>query len=103
MKATGEVMAIGTTFEEAIMKAVRGAEIGHSSLNDETCAGQDTETIRARLHDCTDERIFVVYEALKRGITIDEIYGITKIDRWFLSKLNNSRQNGRASGAMQSS
>ncbi|NLT15661.1 MAG: carbamoyl-phosphate synthase large subunit [Clostridiales bacterium] len=89
MKATGEVMAIGTTFEEAIMKAVRGAEIGHNSLNDKTCAGQDTETIRARLHDCTDERIFVVYEALKRGITIDEIFAITKIDRWFLSKLRN--------------
>ncbi|NLA86555.1 MAG: carbamoyl-phosphate synthase large subunit, partial [Clostridiales bacterium] len=89
MKATGEVMAIGTTFEEAIMKAVRGAEIGHDSLNDKTCAGQDTETIRARLYDCTDERIFVVYEALKRGISLDEIYSITKIDRWFLSKLNN--------------
>ena len=89
MKATGEVMAIGTTFEEAIMKAVRGAEIGHNSLNDKICAGQDTETIRARLSDCTDERIFVVYEALKRGITIDEIFNVTKIDRWFVSKLRN--------------
>jgi carbamoyl-phosphate synthase large subunit len=89
MKATGEVMAIGITFEEALMKAVRGAEIGHDSLNDKICVGQDTETIRARLYDCTDERIFVVYEALKRGISIDEIYNITKIDRWFLSKLNN--------------
>jgi carbamoyl-phosphate synthase large subunit len=87
MKATGEVMAIGTTFEEAIMKAVRGAEIGHNSLSDKLCAGQSTETIRARLHDCTDERIFVVYEALKRGIGIDEIFSITRIDRWFLSKL----------------
>lgn len=89
MKATGEVMAIGTTFEEAIMKSVRGAEIGHDSLNDKICKKQDTETIRARLHDCTDERIFVVYEALKRGISIDDIFDITKIDRWFLSKLNN--------------
>jgi carbamoyl-phosphate synthase large subunit len=89
MKATGEVMAIGTTFEEAIMKAVRGAEIGHDSLNDKICKTQDTETIRARLHDCTDERIFVVYEALKRGISMDEIFSITKIDRWFLSKLHN--------------
>jgi carbamoyl-phosphate synthase large subunit len=49
----------------------------------------DTETIRARLHDCTDERIFVVYEALRRGISKDEIFQITKIDRWFLSKLYN--------------
>jgi carbamoyl-phosphate synthase large subunit len=100
MKATGEVMAIGVTFEEAIMKAVRGAEIGHDSLNDKICAGQDTETIRRRLHDCTDERIFVVYEALKRGITIDEIFSITKIDRWFLSKLSNlvKMDNALASG-----
>jgi carbamoyl-phosphate synthase large subunit len=89
MKATGEVMAIGTTFEEAIMKAVRGAEIGHDSLIDKICRGQDTETIRRRLHDCTDERIFVVYEALSRGITTDEIHEITKIDHCFLSKLNN--------------
>ncbi len=89
MKATGEVMAIGTTFEEAIMKAVRGAEISHDSLNDKICMTQDVETIRRRLHDCTDERIFVVYEALKRGISTDEIFTITRIDRWFLNKLMN--------------
>lgn len=87
MKATGEVMAIATTFEEAIMKAVRGAEIGYDSLNDKTCASQDNQTILSRLHDCTDERIFVVYEALKRGFSEDDIYSITKIDKWFLSKL----------------
>ena len=89
MKATGEVMAIGTTFEEAIMKAVRGAEIGHDSLLDKVCMGQDDATIRARLHDCTDERIFVVYEAMRRGVSIEEIFSITKIDCWFLSKLFN--------------
>lgn len=89
MKATGEVMAIGTTFEEALMKAVRGAEISHDSLNDKICRSQDDETIKNRLSDCTDERIFVVYEALKRGISVDEIFSITKIDRWFLKKLLN--------------
>lgn len=89
MKATGEVMAIGTTFEEALMKAVRGAEISHDSLNDKICRRQDDETIKNRLHDCTDERIFVVYEALMRGISVDEIFAITKIDRWFLKKLLN--------------
>ena len=57
MKATGEVMAIGTTFEEAIMKAVRGAEIGHDSLLDKICMSQDDATIRARLNECTDERM----------------------------------------------
>jgi carbamoyl-phosphate synthase large subunit len=96
MKATGEVMSIGTTFEEAIMKSVRGAEISHDSLNDKKCAAQDDETIRARLHDCTDERIFVVYEALKRNISIDDIFEITKIDRWFLHKLNNLVKMDRA-------
>ncbi|UOO37014.1 carbamoyl-phosphate synthase large subunit [Oscillospiraceae bacterium CM] len=89
MKATGEVMAIGTTFEEALMKAVRGAEIGHDSLRDKICRAQDDETIIKRLSDCTDERIFVVYEALCRGVSVDEIFEITKIDRWFLNKLLN--------------
>ena len=89
MKATGEVMAIGATFEQAIMKAVRGAEISHDSLNDKKCESQDDETIRARLHDCTDERLFVVYEALKRGVSVDEVFEATKIDRWFLWKFLN--------------
>jgi len=89
MKATGEVMAIGKTFEEAIMKAVRGAEIGKDCFIDKTCQSQSTETIRSRLHQCTDERIFVVCEALRRGISFDEIYDVTKINRWFLEKLNN--------------
>ena len=89
MKATGEVMAIGATFEQAIMKAVRGAEISHDSLNDKKCESQDDETIRTRLHDCTDERLFVVYEALKRGVSVDEVFDATKIDRWFLYKFLN--------------
>ena len=89
MKATGEVMAIATTFEEAMMKAVRGAEVGKDCFIDKLCESQNTETIKDRLHDCTDERIFVVYEALRRGIPIDDIYDITRIDRWFLSKMNN--------------
>ncbi len=87
MKATGEVMAIGSTFEQAIMKAVRGAEIGHDCLISPKMADLDDETVRERLHDCTDERIFVVYEALRRGVTVDEIHEITKIDEWFLYKL----------------
>lgn len=87
MKATGEVMAIGTTFEQAIMKAVRGAEIGHDCLISPKMLDLPDETIRTRLHDCNDERLFVVYEALRRGVTVDEIHDITKIDEWFLNKL----------------
>ena len=87
MKATGEVMAIGSTFEQAIMKAVRGAEIGHDCLISPKMLDLDDKTIHDRLSDCTDERLFVVYEALRRGVSVDEIHSITKIDEWFLYKL----------------
>ncbi len=86
MKATGEVMAIGTSFEQAIMKAVRGAEISLSSLNSPKHAALPDDEIRARLHNCDDERLFVVFQALKRGVTVDEVHDITKIDKWFLNK-----------------
>ncbi len=88
MKATGEVMAIGTTFEQAIMKAVRGAEIGLSSLLSEKHIQMSDEKIREKLHSCDDERLFVVYEAMRRGFSVDEIHEITKIDKWFLNKLD---------------
>jgi carbamoyl-phosphate synthase large subunit len=87
MKATGEVMAIGTTFEQAIMKAVRGAEISLDTLDLPKLKPLQDDEIRELLHQCTDERLFVVYEALRRGFSYDEIYDITKIDRWFLGKL----------------
>ena len=87
MKATGEVMAIGPTFEQAILKAVRGAEISQDSLNMPKLASIPTEQIRERLHNCDDERLFVVFEALKRGISMEEIHEITMIDIWFLAKL----------------
>ena len=88
MKATGEVMAIGTTFEQAIMKAGRGAEIGLSSLLSEKHIQMSDEKIREKLHSCDDERLFVVYEAMRRGVSVDEIHEITKIDKWFLNKLD---------------
>ena len=87
MKATGEVMAIGTSFEQALMKAVRGAEISLTSLDSPKLAALDDEEIHKRLYDCDDERLFVIYQALKRGVSVDEIYEITKIDRWFLHKI----------------
>ncbi len=87
MKATGEVMAIGTTFEQAIMKAVRGAEISHDSLASNKYVKWSDQEVWDKLHDCDDERIFVVYEAIKRGEDIDAINKITKIDKWFLAKV----------------
>ncbi|SFB96743.1 carbamoyl-phosphate synthase large subunit [Ruminococcus albus] len=87
MKATGEVMAIGTTFEQAIMKAVRGAEIGHDCLISPKMLEFSDDEIRSKLHEPSDERMFVVYEALRRGVSVDEIHSITMIDEWFLNKL----------------
>ena len=89
MKATGEVMAIADTFEEALLKAVRGAEIGLSSLDVPRLAAKSGAEIRELLNTVTDERLFVLYEALKRGISVDELYQITKVDRWFLNCLVN--------------
>lgn len=65
MKATGEVMAIAPTFEQAIMKAVRGAEISHNTLDDKKFGALNDATLEDRLSVCDDQRIFCVYEALK--------------------------------------
>ncbi|HHY81849.1 MAG TPA: carbamoyl-phosphate synthase large subunit [Clostridiales bacterium] len=87
MKATGEVMAIADTFEDALLKAVRGAEIGLTDLNLPKLKSLSDSQIFDLLYDVTDERLFVVYEAIKRGISVNEIHSITMIDRWFLYKL----------------
>lgn len=89
MKATGEVMAIGTSFEQAIMKAVRGAELSLDTLNLPKLKNLTDEEIKKRLADCDDERLFVIFEALKRGISRETVHAITKIDLWFLAKLAN--------------
>ncbi len=90
MNATGEVMAIGQTFEEAILKAVRGAEIGVKNLNLPIFEKETSEKIKSRVAECTDQRIFAIYQALKRKIlSVKEIHEITKIDEWFLWKLEN--------------
>ncbi|MGN0808210.1 MAG: carbamoyl-phosphate synthase large subunit [Candidatus Coproplasma sp.] len=89
MKATGEVMSIGTSFEMAIMKAVRGAEISLGTLNMPKLEKCTDEEIHEKLHELTDERLFVVFQAIKRGISIEEINRITTIDPWFLNKLKN--------------
>ncbi len=89
MKATGEVMAIAPIFEQAIMKAVRGAEISLATLNHPKFKAMSREQLREELYKTTDERLFAIYAALHVGITVDDIFGITKIDRWFLNKLKN--------------
>ena len=69
------------------MKAVRGAELSLDSLSLPRLSKCSDGEVRALLHHCDDERLFVVFEALKRGIPVDEIAEATTIDRWFLHKL----------------
>lgn len=87
MKATGEVMAIAPTFEAALMKAVRGAEIKLDTLNLPACAAMSDSELFDAMKNATDERLFAVYEAIKRGMSADEIHRVTMIDEWFLSRL----------------
>ena len=87
MKATGEVMSISDSFESAIMKAVRGAEIGFDTLHVPFVTELSDEELEQKLCEPTDIRLFLVYEALYRGKSVDELFDITKIDRWFLYKL----------------
>ncbi len=89
MKATGEVMSIADTFEMALMKAVRGAEIGLDTLNLPKFADEETDKLWHIAVHATDERLFAVYELLKRGTTVAEMHERTMIDCWFLSKLMN--------------
>ena len=86
MKATGEVMSIGPSFEMALMKAVRGAEIGLDTLN---CKPLSDEPMEERLNHQDDHRLFTVFEALKAGWTVEKIHEITMIDEWFLAKIQN--------------
>ena len=87
MKATGEVMAIGRTFEESIHKAVRSLEIGVHRLHLKDAAGLSDEVLRMRLAKPDDERMFLVAEAFRRGYTLQDIQDTTKIDWWFLDKI----------------
>ena len=87
MKATGEVMSISDSFESAIMKAVRGAELGFDTLHVPFVTELSDEELEQKLCEPTDFRLFLVYESLFRGKSVDELFNITKIDRWFLYKL----------------
>ena len=87
MMATGEVMAIGNNFEHAMMKAVSSTELGLDTLTLPDFEKLSTEEVIEHLHVQDSERAFCVYEALKRGVPHETIYDITKIDWWFLDKM----------------
>jgi carbamoyl-phosphate synthase large subunit len=87
MKSVGEVMSIGRSFEEAIQKALRMLAVGARGLvaND----GFEFGSLEEELENPTEERIFAITKALQRGRTIDEVYDLTRIDKWFLHKIKN--------------
>ena len=90
MKATGEVMAIGRNFEESLLKAIDSLDVKLDyQLGMKSIASWSDEEIERSLKNPDDERIFVVSEALDRGYSIDEIFKITRIDKFFISKLLN--------------
>lgn len=89
MKATGEVMAIDRTFEGALIKAMRCLEVGEGYIHLAKLDNQSLYDIRCLLHRVDDERLFVIAEALWRGIEPEEINRITKIDLFFLYKMKN--------------
>ena len=89
MKATGEVMAIDRTFESSFLKAVISLEGNETGLRKPHLALLSKDDLLKRLETCDDERIFVVAEALRKGVSVKRINIITKIDKWFLNKINN--------------
>ena len=89
MKATGEVMAIGNSFEGALMKAIRSLELPVKSLRLPGLDELYTEEIEDRLVNIDDQRLFVVAEALRRGFSPEKINKITKYDLWFLDRFQN--------------
>ena len=87
MKATGEVMSICTNFEGALMKAIRSLEQHVDCLMNEDYSGYSDEEITEMLNRVDDRRIYVIAEAIRRGVTYETIHNITKIDVWFIDKI----------------
>lgn len=87
MKATGEVMAIGRTFEESIHKAVRSLEIGTHRLYLKGADELEEEVLNQRLIKADDERLFLIAEAFRRGYTLQQIQDLSQVDWWFLDKI----------------
>ncbi len=103
MKSVGEVMAVGRSFEEAIQKAARMLQVGvYGLVANENYSFRNLEK---ELRQPTDERLFGIAEALKKGLTVDRIHELTRIDRWFLEKIKSvvdceARIRGRRLGAL---
>jgi carbamoyl-phosphate synthase large subunit len=84
MKSVGEVMAIGRTFQESFQKALRGLEVGVDGMNEKT---QDRELLEKELGEPGPDRIWYVGDAFAAGWSVDEVFALTRIDRWFLIQI----------------
>lgn len=87
MKATGEVMAIDRTFHNALLKAVTSLEGKFSALRIEAFENLDVDTLIDKIKKQDDERIFAIAEIMRKGISLDDIHNVTKIDKWFLNSI----------------
>ena len=89
MKATGEVMAIGRTYEESLLKAIRSLEYGVHHLGLPNGESYELDYIKERIGHQDDERLFFIGEAIRRGTSLEELHNMTKIDYFFLNKFQN--------------
>ncbi|MEA3489419.1 MAG: carbamoyl-phosphate synthase large subunit [Candidatus Omnitrophota bacterium] len=87
MKAVGEVMSIGKTFKEAFQKSIRSLEIKRYGLGVEEFKALPLERIKERLSVPSSQRIFLMYEALRKGMSVEELYQLTYIGRWFINEM----------------
>ncbi|MDR2088174.1 MAG: carbamoyl-phosphate synthase (glutamine-hydrolyzing) large subunit [Clostridiales Family XIII bacterium] len=89
MKATGEVMAISRTFEDALLKAITSLEVKLEGLRVDSISRLEDGALLCKIDACDDERLFAIAEALRRGESVEALYARTRVDPWFLSKLAN--------------
>ena len=89
MKATGEVMSIGRTFEESILKSIRSLENKVNHIEIKVLKELNVDELLELIDNHTDERIFAIAEAFRKGVTVEEIYNLTKIDKFFLDRILN--------------
>ena len=88
MRAVGEVMSIGKNYKEALQKAIRSLEKGRAGLGHVSNFGELTkEDLLKKLTTPTSERHFIMYEALRKGATVDEIHELTHVKAWFISQM----------------
>jgi carbamoyl-phosphate synthase large subunit len=88
MKATGEIMAIDRTFEAALLKGIRSLEIGSYGLRSKTVSQWSEMQIVECLQHPTDERLFAIAEAFRRGMMVQEVHNLSRVDPWFLRKIH---------------